>query len=205
MAMYFQNIEDYKSFTYVDIPSLLSNWYCKQIGNILPNFTVYDIHRLEKMEQKKVVQKRIESIMINNPDSPIYFPVYYKDKVKDYSIIPKGLIIRVLRKGEKPASVNLKEYIYKHRGLKKVKRFNDPLALDAMVENYLAAYNDLGRYREALEINPNFWHAHYNLGVEYLNKGLDKEAISEFKEVLRLDPTNAYAKQMLEALKQKTP
>jgi len=46
----------------------------------------------------------------------------------------------------------------------------------------------------SLAINPNFAMAHYNLGVAYYgNKGLDDEAILEFKEAIAINPNHAEA------------
>ena len=35
-------------------------------------------------------------------------------------------------------------------------------------------------YRQAIRINPDFAEAHYNLGIAYVNSGMDKEAIESY-------------------------
>ncbi len=62
------------------------------------------------------------------------------------------------------------------------------------------AYNLLGEHRraladleEALQIHPNSWVTHYNLGATYLNLGHPQQAVAELKQALTLNPTAALA------------
>jgi tetratricopeptide (TPR) repeat protein len=50
----------------------------------------------------------------------------------------------------------------------------------------------------ALRLRPDYVDAHYNLGVALMAKGHVDAALSEFKEVIRLDPDNRAAAQMLQ-------
>jgi tetratricopeptide (TPR) repeat protein len=45
-------------------------------------------------------------------------------------------------------------------------------------------------YREAIRINPNAMHSHYNLGIALFTKGNLDAAIREFQEALRLNPAS---------------
>lgn len=46
--------------------------------------------------------------------------------------------------------------------------------------------NALANYRKALELVPGYYNIHYGLGVVYMNRGNDKEALKAFKEAVRL-------------------
>ncbi|MEM7808818.1 MAG: tetratricopeptide repeat protein [Planctomycetota bacterium] len=60
--------------------------------------------------------------------------------------------------------------------------------------------------RGALERDPDDSHTHANLGWTQLHKKQHKLALESFREALRLDPTNQWAKAgMVEALKAKNP
>ena len=62
------------------------------------------------------------------------------------------------------------------------------------------AYNNLGRFQEAItsfkkaiRLDPNNAFAHTNLGFSYKNLGRYQEAVTPLKEAIRLDPDDAYA------------
>ena len=56
--------------------------------------------------------------------------------------------------------------------------------------------------REAIRSNPSYHFAHYWLGNAYEKLGRNDEAIAEYKEALRLDPSNTLAKNNLNRLVQ---
>ncbi|MCD4813656.1 O-antigen ligase family protein [bacterium] len=68
--------------------------------------------------------------------------------------------------------------------------------------NQLYNINDLGGcktyYGKALEINPDYVEAHFNLGVTLARMGSEKEAIAHWQQALVLKPSFSPAKQMLE-------
>jgi len=70
-----------------------------------------------------------------------------------------------------------------------------------IIQNNLGvAYNDSGKYKEAIEvckksirIKPDYAKAHFNLGVAYGESGMYKEAIEACKKAISLDPDYATA------------
>ena len=48
-------------------------------------------------------------------------------------------------------------------------------------------------YNKAIEVDNNFYKAHYNLGNIYLNDGRPNMAIEEYKKVIKIKPEYAYA------------
>jgi protein O-mannosyl-transferase len=52
--------------------------------------------------------------------------------------------------------------------------------------------------KAALRVRPTYVDARYNLGMAFMAKGQVSEALSQFKEVIRLDPGNRAASEMLE-------
>ena len=62
---------------------------------------------------------------------------------------------------------------------------------------YLEAYKE---FKQAIEIDPSYAEAYYNLGRLYKMQGLTKEAIVEFQLAVRLKPDYSAAKRELEAL-----
>jgi tetratricopeptide (TPR) repeat protein len=56
----------------------------------------------------------------------------------------------------------------------------------------------VAQYRKAVELNPNLFEAHNNLGVALGQKGQLDEAITQFQEVLRLKPDYSPAKDNLD-------
>jgi tetratricopeptide (TPR) repeat protein len=48
----------------------------------------------------------------------------------------------------------------------------------------------LDQFRKTLELDPNFFIAHYRLGALYEEKRMYDEAISEFKQVIKLSNGN---------------
>lgn len=48
-------------------------------------------------------------------------------------------------------------------------------------------------YNKAIDIDDNYYKAHYNLGNIYLNDGRPNMAIEEYKKVIKLKPEYAYA------------
>lgn len=74
-----------------------------------------------------------------------------------------------------------------------------------------AFYNDLGvkfaesmffnesilAFDRALELDLSYADAHFNLGLAYLNKGLEGRAVSEFKFALKIDPGHSKASGLL--------
>jgi Flp pilus assembly protein TadD len=55
----------------------------------------------------------------------------------------------------------------------------------------------IAAYQGILQSAPNDTDAHFNLGVSLYRKGNYTDAAVQFREVLRLDPTNADAEQNL--------
>ncbi len=55
-------------------------------------------------------------------------------------------------------------------------------------------------YRKSLSLDPQYYTAHFNLGLYYKNAGRTEEAIQEFREAVKSNPKSAPAKQHLEAL-----
>jgi tetratricopeptide (TPR) repeat protein len=55
-------------------------------------------------------------------------------------------------------------------------------------------------FLKALRLEPDFAEAHFNLGLAYQIKGLKEEAITEFKEVLKLKPRTEQARKILQSL-----
>jgi len=49
------------------------------------------------------------------------------------------------------------------------------------------------QHQKALELDPNFWIAYSSLGLSYLQKSLNKEAIAEVERVVALSPNNRLA------------
>ena len=64
---------------------------------------------------------------------------------------------------------------------------------------YLEAYKE---FKQALEIDPTYAEAYYNLGRVYKAQGFTKEAIVEFQLAVRLKPDYLAAKRELDALTQ---
>ncbi|MCD6309250.1 MAG: tetratricopeptide repeat protein, partial [Candidatus Eremiobacteraeota bacterium] len=66
-------------------------------------------------------------------------------------------------------------------------------------------YSEIGDFDQAIqylaaavEVDPSNTAAHMSLGIAYMKKGMDREAIGEFQEVVRLAPDDAaYAYEML--------
>ena len=52
-------------------------------------------------------------------------------------------------------------------------------------------------FRKAVELSPDFWQAHHNLGSRYLLENRFDEARAEFETVLRLRPEFQPAKEAL--------
>lgn len=79
-------------------------------------------------------------------------------------------------------------------------------------------YNDLGvkfaqerlfdesilSFRRSIELTPAYADAHFNLGLAYLNKGLQRGAALEFKSALKLNPSFQRAKELLSEIKKNT-
>lgn len=75
----------------------------------------------------------------------------------------------------------------------------------------LTFYNDLGvlfakegffdagivAFQKALELEPSYSDAHFNLGLSYWKKGLKAQAASEFKSTLKINPGHRQAEAML--------
>ena len=55
-------------------------------------------------------------------------------------------------------------------------------------------------YQTALELQPDYAEAHYNLGLAYRNKGMLQAARTEFEQTLRINADFLPARQALEAL-----
>jgi tetratricopeptide (TPR) repeat protein len=55
-------------------------------------------------------------------------------------------------------------------------------------------------YRKALQLQPNYFTAHFNLGLYYKKSGRTEEAIRQFQEALRANPRSGTARQNLEEL-----
>ena len=51
----------------------------------------------------------------------------------------------------------------------------------------------IAEYRKALEIQPDYAHAHYRLGIALKDKGQLDEAIAEFRKALQIQPDDAAA------------
>jgi tetratricopeptide (TPR) repeat protein len=71
------------------------------------------------------------------------------------------------------------------------------------------AHGDQGRLEEAirefqtaLQLQPNYAEAHYNLGLVYRSKNMLQAARSEFEQALRIRPDFEQARKALEALPQ---
>lgn len=79
-------------------------------------------------------------------------------------------------------------------------------------------YNDLGvkfaqerffdesilSFRRSIELTPAYADAHFNLGLAYLNKGLERDAVLEFKSALKIDPCLEKAKELIFEIKKNT-
>ncbi len=46
----------------------------------------------------------------------------------------------------------------------------------------------LKEFQQAVEKNPNYTEAHYNLGIVYSEKGMVEDAITEYKKTLEIEP-----------------
>jgi Flp pilus assembly protein TadD len=57
-------------------------------------------------------------------------------------------------------------------------------------------------FSEAARINPDYFEAHYNLGVALVLQGDRKGAAYHFSQALRIDPDNVSARRALERLSQ---
>ena len=69
-----------------------------------------------------------------------------------------------------------------------------------ILKDYINAENEFKKLlKKKPDYKPNI--IHYHLGLIYQDKGMINEAIREYKMVLKIDPNNAIAKQMLEAIK----
>ncbi len=51
----------------------------------------------------------------------------------------------------------------------------------------------IGSYTQAIRINPDDAKVHYNLGIAYVNSGMDKKAIESYKQAIRINPDDAKA------------
>ena len=59
---------------------------------------------------------------------------------------------------------------------------------------------DIAEYKKAIALDPDDVDAHYYLGDDYRIQGRLKDAIAEFKEVLRLNPQRADVQKRLKHL-----
>ena len=64
---------------------------------------------------------------------------------------------------------------------------------------YLEAYRE---FKQAIEVDPNYAEAYYNLGRVYKAQGFIKEALVEFQLALRIKPDYTAAQRELDALSQ---
>jgi tetratricopeptide (TPR) repeat protein len=51
----------------------------------------------------------------------------------------------------------------------------------------------IAQYQKAVEINPNYVQAHYNLGLALFQKGQLDEAVAEFQKAVEINPNDADA------------
>jgi tetratricopeptide (TPR) repeat protein len=58
-------------------------------------------------------------------------------------------------------------------------------------------------YLNALQINPDYVNARYNIGIAYFNNGNTPAAVKNFKEALRLNPNADYIRAALEKIEGK--
>jgi tetratricopeptide (TPR) repeat protein len=60
--------------------------------------------------------------------------------------------------------------------------------------DYAKRYDEaVVQHQKALELDPNFWIAYSSLGLSYLQKSLNKEAIAEAERMVALSPNNRLA------------
>lgn len=92
-----------------------------------------------------------------------------------------------------------------------LKIISDFLKAEKAMPPAAAFYNDLGvkfaesmffnesilAFDRALELDLSYADAHFNLGLAYLNKGLEGRAVSEFKFALKIDPGHSKASGLL--------
>ncbi|NVL90086.1 MAG: tetratricopeptide repeat protein [Desulfobacterales bacterium] len=102
---------------------------------------------------------------------------------------------------------------YQRKGLvdEAIARFHKALTLEPNHADTADTYNNLGlccfdkgwpglaikHFEHAIRIAPNHIHAHNNLGFIYLQMKRYREAMNEFKAILRVDPHNKMAKRLV--------
>jgi len=200
---------------FIDVPFLAVHydWYARTLKEKYQDldfsFKFHDMLGLKTKELEKIRKERIFNIISNNINSHSIYKLYDTSLTNKYSLIPQGIFCQVLEKDIDKEELEKKMDKHKRflcRGILNEKIVKDERTQD-LISRYPQTYYNIGsfyferkRYEEAMEnfkqalkIDPKYFHARYGLGLAYKYKGMYSKSLHEFKEILKLEPNFAKA------------
>jgi len=187
----------------------------KEVESFMEMLKVFEkkpsLTEAERMETQMRFIRMINSFISKNIDTrPIYltfidgYDVDAPAIASSYQKVPQGLVYKIER-GDSIPPFSDKDFSY--RGIWDKSIYKDKRT-KANIANYLRISNERGiflakrglfgeaieAFKGGLRFDPKSPWLHLNLGACYMEKGDYAEALKEFDEVLKLEPTNEIAR-----------